>query len=701
METSACSNRDEGQARAGESCGEVRTILLASPRSVCAGVERAIEIVELTLAQRGAPIYVRKQIVHNRHVVAGLQERGAVFVDELDEVPDGATVVFSAHGVSPQVRREAARRGLAVIDATCPLVTKVHAHARRFAARGDAIVLIGQAGHDEVDGTLGEAPGQMTLVGSVADVARLEVKDPSRVSYLTQTTLAADEVSDVIHALRDRFPALDGPGADDICYASTNRQRAVARIAAQADVVLVVGSANSSNSRGLAELAQRLGTPAYLIDDPSDIEPGWLAGAAVIGLTAGASAPGHLVEEVIGYLRRQGPVRIEERQVAIETIRFTLPKELRAPVTSPDHVPPRSLGDHVSGQLAALCAAAGLGEHVGSAGLARWLLGPASARPLAAPACWPSEVSDDHSPAELSVEFSQGGVPAVRLLAEPLAGLPGNRANAQAALTVVRRVADRFGYPLGQFDAVRELFLPDGPQGSFALWLALLLRPGGKPTFKVYFNPAARGVGEAPRLVAEALARLGYGPSYSMIADHALQRAGDHFSFFSLDLGAKRPRVKVYVAHHDAEAASLEAEARMVVGDDARSVGDFCRLAGGASGPFTGRPLHAAYTLAGGDARPRGYTLHLPIRDYVTDDAAALARARTLMAARGLDPAMLNRAVSAMTGRPLDQGRGLIAYVSLRLGAIRPGLTVYLSCEAYQARPGAPSPGPVTVSSPA
>ncbi|MBW4721277.1 4-hydroxy-3-methylbut-2-enyl diphosphate reductase [Saccharothrix obliqua] len=301
-------------------------VLLASPRSFCAGVERAVEIVEKLLAQRGGPIHVRKQIVHNTHVVADLEARGAVFVDELDAVPDGATVVFSAHGVSPAVRAEAARRGLDVVDATCPLVTKVHAEARRFVARGDTVVLIGHAGHEEVDGTLGEAPDRMLLVETVADVARLEVPDPTRVSYLTQTTLAADETAELVAALRARFPLLRGPAAADICYATTNRQDAVREVARDADVVLVVGSANSSNSVRLVELARRQGTPAHLVEDAADIRPEWLVGARVVGLTAGASAPPRLVDEVVTALGAQD-VRV--RETTRETITFTLPAAVR------------------------------------------------------------------------------------------------------------------------------------------------------------------------------------------------------------------------------------------------------------------------------------------------------------------------------------------------------------------------------------
>ncbi|MEJ2853440.1 MULTISPECIES: 4-hydroxy-3-methylbut-2-enyl diphosphate reductase [unclassified Saccharothrix] len=301
-------------------------VLLASPRSFCAGVERAIEIVERLLAQRGGPIHVRKQIVHNTHVVADLEARGAVFVDELDAVPDGATVVFSAHGVSPAVRAEAARRGLDVIDATCPLVTKVHAEARRFVARGDTVVLIGHAGHEEVEGTLGEDSERIVLVESAADVESLEVPDPARVSYLTQTTLAVDETTEVVAALRAKFPLLRGPASDDICYATTNRQDAVREIAGEADLVLVVGSANSSNSVRLVELARRHGVPAHLVDDVSELRAEWLEGVRVIGVSAGASAPPRLVDEVVEAL---GAWDVQVRETTRETITFTLPSAVR------------------------------------------------------------------------------------------------------------------------------------------------------------------------------------------------------------------------------------------------------------------------------------------------------------------------------------------------------------------------------------
>jgi 4-hydroxy-3-methylbut-2-enyl diphosphate reductase len=314
----ACADQPEG-----------REVLLAGPRSFCAGVERAIEIVERALERQGAPVYVRKEIVHNKRVVGDLAGRGAVFVDELDEVPDGATVVFSAHGVSPAVRSVAAERGLSVIDATCPLVSKVHAEARRFAADGYTVALIGHAGHEEVEGTLGEAPGEMVLVETADDVAALRPEDTARVAYLMQTTLSVEEATEVAGALRERFPDVRAPGSDDICYATTNRQAAVRRIAAESDLVLVAGSKNSSNSVRLVETCERAGTRAYLIDDASDIQLGWLAGASRIGLTAGASAPPAVVSEIVSALSGLGPVSISERVTTTESIRFGLPKEVR------------------------------------------------------------------------------------------------------------------------------------------------------------------------------------------------------------------------------------------------------------------------------------------------------------------------------------------------------------------------------------
>jgi 4-hydroxy-3-methylbut-2-enyl diphosphate reductase len=306
-----------------------RQVLMASPRSFCAGVERAIEIVELALRRFGAPVYVRKQIVHNKTVVADLEELGAIFVDELSEVPDGATVVFSAHGVSPQVRREAERRGLDTVDATCPLVAKVHAEARRFASDGYLVALIGHSGHEEVEGTLGEAPASTTLLENAEDVAKLKPGDTGKVAYLMQTTLAADEAGSVVDAILDRFPAARGPGSDDICYATTNRQNAVRAIAADSDLVLVVGSANSSNSLRLVETAQRAGTRAYLIDSAEDIELGWLDEAATVGITAGASAPPAVVGQIVAALSGLGQIETKEVVVATEAVQFGLPRELR------------------------------------------------------------------------------------------------------------------------------------------------------------------------------------------------------------------------------------------------------------------------------------------------------------------------------------------------------------------------------------
>ena len=303
-----------------------RSVVLAGPRSFCAGVDRAIDIVEQALRRYPRPVYVRRQIVHNAHVVADLQRQGAVFVDELDEVPDNTAVVFSAHGVAPAVRAEAKRRNLTVVDATCPLVAKVHTEARRFLARGDTVLLVGHDGHDETEGTLGE--GDIQLVRTPADAAGVHVDDPSRVSYLTQTTLAVDEVAQVVDVLRERFPLLSAPPTEDICYATTNRQHAVLAIADECDIVIVVGSQNSSNSKRLVEVAERAGTPAYLVDDASSIAPEWIMNARRIGLTAGASAPPHLVDEVIATLRALGPVDVVEREVTREDIRFTLPKEV-------------------------------------------------------------------------------------------------------------------------------------------------------------------------------------------------------------------------------------------------------------------------------------------------------------------------------------------------------------------------------------
>jgi 4-hydroxy-3-methylbut-2-enyl diphosphate reductase len=307
----------------------VRNVALASPRSFCAGVERAIDVVEKALQQHGPPVYVRKQIVHNASVVADLRARGAVFVDELDEVPEGALTVFSAHGVAPAVRQAAADRQLPVIDATCPLVTKVHAEARRFAGRGDTVLLIGHAGHEETEGTLGEAPEDIRLVSDTAAAARVEVDDPQRVSYLVQTTLAVNDAAAIIDVLRQRFPALAAPPSDDICYATTNRQQAVTAVAAEADVVLVIGSTNSSNSRRLVEVAERAGARAYLVDDAGCVDLRWLGGARTVGLTAGASAPSRLVDDVVAALTALGARVVTEHTTTIEDVRFALPKEVR------------------------------------------------------------------------------------------------------------------------------------------------------------------------------------------------------------------------------------------------------------------------------------------------------------------------------------------------------------------------------------
>jgi 4-hydroxy-3-methylbut-2-en-1-yl diphosphate reductase len=306
-----------------------RRVLLAAPRSFCAGVERAIEIVELALEQRGAPVYVRKQIVHNEHVVASLESRGAIFVEEVDEIPRGATAVFSAHGVSPAVRRGATGRRLDVIDATCPLVSKVHAEARRFAAAGNTILLIGHDGHEEIEGTAGEAPDSVVLVEDVQDAERVTVPDPERVRYLTQTTLAVDETEEILDVLRRRFPALRGPSSDDICYATTNRQHAVREVALQSDVVLVVGSRTSSNSLRLVEVSERAGAAAYLVDDEREIDLDWIADARTIGISAGASAPDRLVHQVVGAIGALGELVVEEAVTASESLSFRLPPEVR------------------------------------------------------------------------------------------------------------------------------------------------------------------------------------------------------------------------------------------------------------------------------------------------------------------------------------------------------------------------------------
>ena len=303
-------------------------IVLAGPRGFCAGVERAIEIVEQALEVVGVPIYVRREIVHNRHVVEALREKGAVFVDELDEVPEGATVIFSAHGVSPAVREAATTRRLRVIDATCPLVTKVHLEAIRYAKEGRTIVLVGHADHDEVIGTLGEAPRRIVVIDSVEEAEGLVVEDPGKVAYLTQTTLSVDDTKAVIEVLRRRFPAILGPSRDDICYATQNRQAAVKQLAGDVDLVLVLGAANSSNANRLREVAEALGTRARLINDVRDIRPEWLDGCARIGVTAGASTPEFLVREVVDYLGERGTPAVREFRVVEEDVRFGLPHEL-------------------------------------------------------------------------------------------------------------------------------------------------------------------------------------------------------------------------------------------------------------------------------------------------------------------------------------------------------------------------------------
>jgi 4-hydroxy-3-methylbut-2-enyl diphosphate reductase len=306
----------------------IAEIVLAGPRGFCAGVERAIEIVEMALRVSGPPVYVRKEIVHNRHVVESLREKGAVFVDQLDEVPDDATVIFSAHGISPAVRDDATRRGLHVIDATCPLVTKVHLEAIRYAREDYTIVLIGHADHDEVIGTLGEAPDRIHVIDGAAAVDRLDVPDPNKVAYLTQTTLSVDDTRDVIEALRRRFPKIVGPSRDDICYATQNRQAAVKTVAGDVDVLLVIGATNSSNANRLVEVARSAGTRAFLINDVRDVRPEWLEGSARIGVTAGASTPEILVAETVEALRSRGAETVREVHVVEEDVRFALPPEL-------------------------------------------------------------------------------------------------------------------------------------------------------------------------------------------------------------------------------------------------------------------------------------------------------------------------------------------------------------------------------------
>jgi 4-hydroxy-3-methylbut-2-enyl diphosphate reductase len=308
----------------------VEKLLLAAPRGYCAGVDRAVQTVEHALELHGPPVYVRKEIVHNKHVVASLRERGAIFVDELDDsIPEGAITVFSAHGVSPAVHADAERRGLQTIDATCPLVTKVHREAVKFAGEGYTIVLIGHAGHEEVEGTTGEAPEHIVLVQTEEDVDALEVPDPEKVAYISQTTLSVDETRSIINRLREKFPAITGPRTDDICYATTNRQAAVKQMAEQCDLVLVIGSTNSSNSQRLVDVARDLGTDAHLIDNESMVQEEWLEGARVVGISSGASAPEELVDRLVQFFRDRGTSQVETFEVLREDVRFMLPKVIR------------------------------------------------------------------------------------------------------------------------------------------------------------------------------------------------------------------------------------------------------------------------------------------------------------------------------------------------------------------------------------
>ena len=307
-------------------------LLLAAPRGYCAGVDRAVRTVERALELYGAPVYVRKEIVHNKHVVDQLRSQGAVFVESEAEVPEGATVVFSAHGVAPSVHANARGRGLQTIDATCPLVTKVHVEARKFAADGYTIVLIGHAGHEEVEGTMGEAPGHIILIESAEDVERLAVRDPNKVAYISQTTLSVDETRAIIERLRERFPAIIGPRTDDICYATTNRQAAVKQLAVRCELVLVIGSRNSSNSNRLVEVAREHGADSHLIDNEGQVRDEWLTGKRVVGITSGASAPEDLVKRLVEYFRARGTSDVRELEVVPEDVRFMLPREIRQAV---------------------------------------------------------------------------------------------------------------------------------------------------------------------------------------------------------------------------------------------------------------------------------------------------------------------------------------------------------------------------------
>jgi 4-hydroxy-3-methylbut-2-enyl diphosphate reductase len=308
----------------------VQKLLLARPRGYCAGVDRAVQTVERALELHGAPVYVRKEIVHNKHVVSELRERGAIFVDELDDtVPEGAVTVFSAHGVSPAVHAEAERRGLQTIDATCPLVTKVHREAVKFAADGYTIVLIGHDGHEEVEGTMGEAPEHIVLVETEEDVDRLEIENPEKVAYISQTTLSVDETRAIIARLRERFPDITGPRTDDICYATTNRQAAVKQMAGECDLVLVIGSQNSSNSQRLVEVAREHGAESHLVDNADQVQDAWLEGKRIVGISSGASAPEELVTALVAKFRALGVSDVSELEVVKEDVRFMLPKKIR------------------------------------------------------------------------------------------------------------------------------------------------------------------------------------------------------------------------------------------------------------------------------------------------------------------------------------------------------------------------------------
>jgi 4-hydroxy-3-methylbut-2-enyl diphosphate reductase len=304
-------------------------LLLAAPRGYCAGVDRAVQTVERALELYGPPVYVRKEIVHNKHVVEQLRERGAIFVDQETEVPEGQTVVFSAHGVAPSVHANAEARSLQKIDATCPLVTKVHVEAKKFAAQGYTIVLIGHEGHEEVEGTMGEAPQHMVLIETEEDVDQLEVEDADKVAYLTQTTLSVDETDRIIRRLRERFPNITGPRTDDICYATTNRQMAVRQMARECDLVLVIGSRNSSNSNRLVEVARDHGAESHLIDNESQVRDEWIEGKRVVGISSGASAPEELVQRLVEHFRGRGTDDVAEFEVVQEDVRFMLPKEIR------------------------------------------------------------------------------------------------------------------------------------------------------------------------------------------------------------------------------------------------------------------------------------------------------------------------------------------------------------------------------------